>query len=224
MKILLTSDIHGNHEALKTLLAATPPFDVLVCLGDITGYYPQVNEAAALLRSHPLIALRGNHDEMTLCGDISALAEPVRFGIATARAELLPEHREWLAELPAKREVELGGRRFLFVHGSPWDPLNEYINADSPKLPEIAALPFDVVAWGHTHREVFVRQPDGRWLINPGSTGQSRSRRGHACAVHFCTETMSAIQLAVPYDPTPVIAACHALGAGGWVAKSLGKE
>ena len=224
MKILLTSDIHGNHEALKTLLTASPPFDVLVCLGDITGYYPQVNEVAALLRSHPLIALRGNHDEMTLHGDIAGLAEPVRFGIETARAELLPEHREWLAELPARREVELGGRRFLFVHGSPWDPLNEYIHADSPKLPEIAALPFDVVAWGHTHREVFSQQSDGRWLINPGSVGQSRSSRGHACAALFCTETMAALPLAISYNPATIIAACQARGAGEWVAKSLTKD
>lgn len=222
MKILLISDIHGNHEALKALLAASPPFDLLICLGDICGYYPQVNEVIAELRSHPLIALRGNHDEMTLHGDISALAEPVRFGIETARAELRPEHHDWLAGLPPKRETELGGRRFLLVHGSPWDPLNEYIHADSPRLPEIAALPFDIVAWGHTHREVLRREPGPRLLINPGSVGQSRTHRGQASAALLCTDRMEATPLLVPYDPEPIITACRVLGAGGWVEKSFG--
>lgn len=221
MRILFIADVHGNYEALRALLAASPAFDLLVCLGDIVGYYPQVNEVATELRERNAITLRGNHDDMLLCGDIATQSEAVRFGLEAARDLLLPEHLAWLATLPPRLELELGAKNILIVHGSPWKPLDEYIYPDSPKLPEIAALPFDIIAWGHTHREVLRYEPGPRLLINPGSVGQSRSQRGRACAALVCTETFATTALAVPYDPTPVIAACAARGAGNWVPVSL---
>jgi len=38
MRILLLSDIHSNLEALEASLAAAPPHDAVVNLGDIVGY------------------------------------------------------------------------------------------------------------------------------------------------------------------------------------------
>ena len=46
MKIGLISDIHGNYEALKAVLAELDRMNIseIYCLGDVVGYYSQVNE------------------------------------------------------------------------------------------------------------------------------------------------------------------------------------
>lgn len=50
MKILVCSDIHGNYEALKSIVPYLSDVDMSVCLGDIVGYGCAVNECIDLLR------------------------------------------------------------------------------------------------------------------------------------------------------------------------------
>ena len=42
MRILVVSDIHGNLDAFKAVLANAGDYDAVICAGDITGYgaYP----------------------------------------------------------------------------------------------------------------------------------------------------------------------------------------
>src|SRR5438094_6256365 len=49
--ILLLSDVHGNLEALEACLAAAPPYDRVVNLGDIVGYGGSPNEVIERSRS-----------------------------------------------------------------------------------------------------------------------------------------------------------------------------
>ncbi len=51
MRILLLSDIHSNLEALEASLAAAPPHDAIVNLGDIVGYGASPNEVTAKVRA-----------------------------------------------------------------------------------------------------------------------------------------------------------------------------
>ena len=44
MKWLIISDIHANIVALESVLADATGFDSVVCLGDVTGYGPHLNE------------------------------------------------------------------------------------------------------------------------------------------------------------------------------------
>ena len=64
MKIALISDIHGNYEALTAVLAECDRLGVssIYCLGDVVGYYSQVNECCDELRSRAIPCLMGNHD------------------------------------------------------------------------------------------------------------------------------------------------------------------
>ena len=63
MRILLISDIHSNLEALEACLAAAPPHDMVVNLGDIVGYGASPNEVIERSRSLGHIFVRGNHDK-----------------------------------------------------------------------------------------------------------------------------------------------------------------
>ena len=64
MKIALISDIHGNFEALKQVLFAIDKLKInkIFCLGDVVGYYTQVNECCEELQKRNIPCVMGNHD------------------------------------------------------------------------------------------------------------------------------------------------------------------
>lgn len=64
MKIALISDIHGNYPALKKVLDELDKMsvDTIYCLGDVTGYYTQINECCEELRKRCIKSIMGNHD------------------------------------------------------------------------------------------------------------------------------------------------------------------
>jgi predicted phosphodiesterase len=68
MKYAILGDIHGNLEALETVLAACRELGVekYACIGDIVGYNANPKECLNLLRGlgDDLIGVvKGNHDE-----------------------------------------------------------------------------------------------------------------------------------------------------------------
>ena len=65
MRVLLLSDIHSNLEALEACLAAAPPYDMVVNLGDVVGYGASPNEVIDRVRELGHIFVRGNHDKAT---------------------------------------------------------------------------------------------------------------------------------------------------------------
>jgi predicted phosphodiesterase len=77
------------------------------------------------------------------------------------------------------------------THGSPKDPLEEYIFPDSPDyvfLDFFNYVKSDVVIIGHTHIP-FVKKINGKMVINPGSVGQPRDGDPRASYAVFNTDT-----------------------------------
>ena len=62
MLIGLISDIHANLAALEAVLKDMPRTDLLLCCGDVVGYYAQPNETCERLRASSALCVRGNHD------------------------------------------------------------------------------------------------------------------------------------------------------------------
>jgi len=116
-RIGLFSDIHGNLEALKAVLADMEEMGVQdkFCLGDIVGYGPDPAKCLELVRDLGCPILLGNHDEgcVALEPDSSfntyALA-----ALEHARRQLSDEQKDFLKTLP--RKIETDG--FTVVHGS----------------------------------------------------------------------------------------------------------
>ena len=54
MTIALISDIHGNYTALKEVLRKIDEMNIkeIYCLGDIVGYYTEINECCEALRAY----------------------------------------------------------------------------------------------------------------------------------------------------------------------------
>ena len=51
MKMLIISDIHGNLPALQAVLKSAGKVDKVICLGDMAGYFPYVNEVIEIISS-----------------------------------------------------------------------------------------------------------------------------------------------------------------------------
>jgi len=192
VRIGVVSDIHSNLAALETVLAAMPPVDEVWCLGDIVGYGPQPNECVSTLRGLKHLAVAGNHD-WAATGRMG-VEEFNPYAAAAAlwtRDQLAPDTRDYLVGLPLK----LTSGEFTLAHGSPRDPLWEYLLGASSAGANFAHFegPFCLV--GHTHvpsvftrvedrgvlarriigdEDVSLDQPGSRHILNPGSVGQPR--------------------------------------------------
>jgi putative phosphoesterase len=175
MRILLLADIHANWPALK---AIQEPFDVCLVLGDLVDYGLEPSPCIDWVRRHATAAIRGNHDhgaaqQVKVNGRtgfkyLTAITRPI------TQEELSTEERRYLATLPVSRYVTLEGTRYLLVHATPRDPLDEYAVADKDfwrrRLENVDA---QVICVGHTHFP-YVLEVDDKLVVNPGSVGQPR--------------------------------------------------
>jgi predicted phosphodiesterase len=220
VQLALISDIHANFEALCALEDVLAQVDRVLCLGDLVGYYCQVNEVIDYIRRLNALCVLGNHEAYVLFGCPPDASPAVRFGIDYAERVLYPDHRRWLADLPLVWGGFLGGRSFLLTHGSPWRPIADYLYVDNPVLTHFDKFDYDVIAFGQTHR-VLQRLERRPYLLSPGSVGQSRDVKAHACALILNTETMTVENVERAFDAGLVIDLALRNGAGHWVSKHL---
>jgi putative phosphoesterase len=175
MRILVVADIHGNRPALQ---AVEEPHDVCFCLGDLVDYGLEPAPCIDWVRKHATYAVRGNHDHAVAQNVVTSGRTGFKYlaGVTRVltRERLNVEDLRFLADLPVTQAVTLDGTRFLLVHATPRDPLDEYAFADvefwSRRLQNVDA---DVICVGHTHQP-YVLQVGDKLVINPGSVGQPR--------------------------------------------------
>ena len=175
MRILIVADIHGNRAALE---AIQEPHDLCVCVGNLVDYGPEPAACINWVRTHAKYCVRGNHDH-GVAQQVQILgANGFRYLTATTRplsiAGIAPDQRRFLAGLPTTVMFAAGGKRFLLVHATPRDPMDEYAPAEKDFwAPRIAHFPVDYVIAGHTHIPYTLRV-NGATVVNPGSVGLSR--------------------------------------------------
>jgi putative phosphoesterase len=148
----------------------------LVCLGDSIYEYRFSNEVVRLLRDRSAHTILGNHEE----GFFSPSGVRAR-----ATTSIDPALLGWLAEQPHRRAFELGGKKVLLVHSTPWEPRGTYVYPHSVQLERFAEADADFVLYGHTHHQL-VRRVGRVLVINPGSAGEARDHangRQLSCAV-----------------------------------------
>lgn len=229
MRIAVVSDIHANLPALRAIQGQITDTDMIVCLGDLIGYYCQVNEVLDWIRTRGVFCVRGNHDDMLFTGKCEGLSAAVRFGIDYADRVIDSDHRKWLSALPLSWGGFLGqpdsASRLsaLLFHGSPWSPLSDYLYANSEKIAQLFDFAYDLLAFGQTHHPLLI-QRERRLILNPGSVGQSRHRPAVACAAVLDFTSRHGLEcrlLESEYDPSPVISFALENGAGQWIAKHL---
>jgi len=186
MRILLVADIHANWAALQTV--AAQPHDICLCLGDLVDYGVEPAPCVGWVRDQAKISVRGNHDHGVAQNVVVNGRAGYKYltGVTRVltRERLAEADIRFLGRLPVTRLVTVDNIRFLLVHASPRDPLDEYAPADPEfwgrRLQNVDA---DVVCIGHTHQP-YVLEVGNKLVVNPGSVGQPRDGDPRAsCAV-----------------------------------------
>lgn len=169
MKIGLISDIHGNYEALKAVLSELERMGIseIYCLGDVVGYYTQVNECCNELRSRKIPSLMGNHDWYMAGGGFCPRSKSVNDCLVYQRKVISPENEEWLKSFQVQRVVG----KIHMVHGGWADPIDEYIL--QPNEEYFSKIVGEIFISGHTHIQS-LHKFNGKTYCNPGSVGQPR--------------------------------------------------
>ena len=175
MRILIVADIHANWPALQAL---DEPHDLCLCLGDLVDYALEPGPCIDWVRRRARYAVRGNHDHC-LAQDVTTNGG-TRFKFLTrvtrplSRERLTATDLRFLADLPLTRTVTLDETRFLLVHATPRDPLDEYGPPDAEFWARrLKGVDADVVCVGHTHQP-YVLEVGDQLVINPGSLGLPR--------------------------------------------------
>ena len=170
MRIGIVSDIHCNHEALRLALDQMGAVDELLCAGDSVYQFRFSNEVMEILREREARYILGNHEDVLLgkWGENARSADWVR-----------QDDLAYMATQDYRLQTTLpGGKTLVMVHGSPWEPYNEYIYPNSPAISRLGEIGADYVILGHTHYQMAERVGTSL-IINPGSAGEPRDARNH---------------------------------------------
>ncbi len=244
MRTAFISDVHGNLTALRTALADIERVgvDEIVCLGDTVGYGPQPRECLEIVRQRCSLVLAGNHENAVLNG-AEHFTPLARVAIDWTAQQL--RDRETLNYLQSLKPLALRERQLL-VHGSPRDPLFDYVReADSPwmfyRLVQTLReefVDFDLCFVGHNHRAflgtelgyIFPHddQPSPRTsfhmenqkaFVSVGSVGQPRDGDPRSSWLFYDGKTVEYHRL--DYDRKTTIALIQRAGLPDYLAERL---
>lgn len=227
MRIAVLSDIHSNLVALDAVLDHAGEVDAVWHLGDVVGYGPDPDAVVERLAAVGAVGVRGNHDAAAVGGsEIEWFNPDARRAMEWTRARISDPTRGWLAAQPERR-VE---GTVALVHGSPREPIWEYVTSVPVARANLAVLPERIGLHGHTHLPVAFLEDDGRVdvvspgggsvlelagrraLLNPGSVGQPRDGDPTASYLVLDPESGTVRWHRVAYDIGAVQAAMREAG------------
>lgn len=222
-RIAVVGDIHGNLPALQVVVANAADVDHWWCIGDTVGYGPFPAECVRMLRALDTSTVAGNHDLGCTGGiDLAHFNPDARKACRWTASALDAEARSYLGSLPLKASIGDA----LLVHGSPRDPVWEYVLSPQVALRSVGTFEETVCFNGHSHvpavfswprkeveadvvglsidypgeDEVVRLEPGRHYLINVGSVGQPRDRDPRACFVTYSSEDREVAYHRVAYD------------------------
>ncbi len=220
MRYAIVSDIHANLAALQAVLGEAGSADEVWCLGDIVGYGPEPNECVETVKQRASVCIPGNHDWACIGKiDIADFNGDAAAAIMWAQRRLSAPNLAYLDSLP--ETVTTGD--FTLAHGSPREPIWEYIIYPGTAKANFAHFSTQVCLVGHTHLPAMFQETKGaqkpnascqvvpielgnwqpigrrRRIINPGSVGQPRDGNPWASYLLLDTSRMMLEYRRVPY-------------------------
>ncbi len=217
MRALIISDIHGNLDALNSVLEdAKNKYDILISLGDLVGYGPCPNECVDIVADRAAICLAGNHD-LGVCNKIDAddFSPRAKKALFWTKDRLTGHSRDYLGSLKSTADY----KNLLLSHGSPEDPVWGYVFSEMDAFISFSSVIFSLSFFGHTHVPSFFSMPNTggtpgapvsalygehnltletkksgqRMLINPGSVGFPRDEKTQGSMNNRCSYAQYAL-------------------------------
>lgn len=184
-KTLLFGGPYSNLEATEALLAEAERLHIppqrMICTGDLAAYCADPAATIDLIRQSGIRVVLGNCDEQLAdgaedcgCGfpEGSACERLSSAWFNYADAQVGTEARTWLATLPRRLDLLIGGKRLAVIHGGT-EQINQFIFASTPmavKRRQIEAAGVDGVIGGHCGLP-FTQVIGGRLWHNAGVVG-----------------------------------------------------
>ncbi len=183
--VLVFGGCYSNREATEALLAEAArlgvPRERVICTGDVIAYGADPQATLELIRGAGIAVVMGNCEEALAaeaadcgCGFApgSSCARLSEAWFAHADCAVDAAARRWMAALPRRIALEIGGRRLAVVHGAP-SRINRFVFASTPEdeiEAEIALAGADGVIGGHCGLP-FTRRIGARLWHNAGAIG-----------------------------------------------------
>jgi predicted phosphodiesterase len=218
VRYALLGDIHGNTEALETVLAnvRSENVDRVVCLGDIVGYGAEPAKCLEIIRDLKCDVIAGNHDWAAVGKlSIDQFNAYAKAAALWTRDQLSQDHKDFLAALPLTITYD----EFAVAHGTFHQPeAFNYIQTVFDAQQSFAALKklgANLGFLGHSHVPVgfFDTDPitytldqeipvdeEMAVIVNAGSVGQPRDENNKASWAMLDTETKLVTIKRVEYD------------------------
>jgi diadenosine tetraphosphatase ApaH/serine/threonine PP2A family protein phosphatase len=218
MRYALIADIHANLAAFTAVLADIEQkggVDEIWCLGDIVGYGPDPCQCLEFLRRYNHVCVAGNHDWAAIGKIDTSYFNPLAAAACQWTAkQLSPGDIHYLEKLPLT--IEKGD--FLLVHGSPMEPIWEYVISTGIAARNFSFFKLPYCLVGHSHVPVVFREEGGscltvplspgiglalgtsRMIINPGGVGQPRDGDPRASYAIYDSEGQIIRLYRIPYD------------------------
>lgn len=222
MRIAILADIHANAEALEACLghAGREGAGRHVFLGDLVGYGADPGAVLDAVMSRVGaggLAVLGNHDLAVVEGASPRMNPDARKVVEWTRTRLSAPQLAFLRGLPLTAQ----SGESLYVHANAWAPDRwEYVVSELDAGRSMRAARQRLTFCGHVHTPALYHMdsdlrasafapvpgtaiplgPRRRWLVLPGSVGQSRDGNPAACYALFDDATCALTFFRVPYD------------------------
>lgn len=225
MKYGVMADIHANVPALNRVLEMLRQEHVegYIVAGDLVGYGPYPNECIDIIKGLPNATIVvGNHDWAVIdLEDISTFNEQAQAAIQWTKSVLTPGSVEYISSLEYVEHHD----NWMVVHGSPRDPLDEYLITVKTAEKSIPFLKEKICFVGHSHEPLHIRHDQGQGqmeikelrdneitvfdsesvhFFNPGSVGQPRDHNPKASCAILDTQLSTFRIVRIDYDITLV--------------------
>jgi len=210
MRYLILSDLHGNLEALNSVLkfAKGEKIDHYLCLGDLVGYGASPNEVIDKVQAlKPLSIIRGNHDKAVCESESLQSFNPIAaMAISWTQEHISEKNLDFLCEI--KKGPQKVHDNITICHGAPFDE-DYYIFGEFDAAEAFLHIETKITFFGHTHFPFVYKNKDHlvegtyvsgnfcklklkkktTYLINPGSLGQPRDRNIRSSCAIFDSES-----------------------------------
>ncbi|MBU6357891.1 MAG: metallophosphoesterase, partial [Rhodospirillales bacterium] len=227
--VLVFGGCYSNLQATRALLEAArahgiPP-ERMICTGDVVAYGADPQACAALIRDHGIATVMGNCEEQLGAGaadcgcgftEGSSCDRLAAAWFAYAVARIDDATRRWMAALPRRIDLVIGGRRLAVVHGAP-SRINRFLFASDPDLVlegEIGITGCDGVIAGHCGIGFTRRIGDLVWH-NAGAIGMPANDGTPRCWYSIVSPTDAGLEIVLhplDYDHHAAAAAMRSAG------------
>lgn len=219
MKFAIITDVHGNYDALETVLDDIDnrdDIDEIYNLGDNIGIGHETNKVLdTIFDRNDMQIIAGNHDEaiMSLVNN-TPYPEDLK--------DKFYEHHQWIEShmdedyydrinlLPRYIEKNICGKKLLFIHydikeekleagieDQPFSPITE--NSKEAIIELFKDKEADFIAFGHNH-QMHLYDDNKTIYFNPGSVGLNNGSNAVYGIVTISENEFSVESIKLPYD------------------------